>query len=104
MLFRTLPIAILYPMGHLTELTLMYSNQLNSTFVNFTDTPSNSKMLSMLLRKRGVENDVAENGREAIDAIIRTGGASSSYDIIFMDFTMPVMVRWTQKVDHERVE
>ena len=56
-------------------------------------------MLSMLLRKRGAENDVAENGREAIDAVSRSGGASSAYDIIFMDFTMPVMVR---QIDTQR--
>ena len=44
----------------------------------------------MLLRGRHIEYDVANNGRNAVD-IIQTQG--DLYDFIFMDFTMPIMVR-----------
>ena len=47
-------------------------------------------MLSMLLRGRNIEYDVANNGQNAVD-IIRNQG--DLYDFIFMDFTMPIMVR-----------
>ena len=63
-------------------------NFLNFNFL-FIDTPSNSKMLSMLLRGRGIICDTASNGLEAVDLVKEQG---ESYDLIFMDFTMPVMV------------
>ena len=52
------------------------------------DTPSNCKMLSMLLRGRNIESDIVENGRLAVQAVACKG----PYDFIFMDFTMPIMV------------
>jgi CheY-like chemotaxis protein len=52
------------------------------------DTPSNSKMLSMVLKSRNIECDIAENGQEAVDLMAVNGDA---YDFIFMDFTMPIM-------------
>jgi hypothetical protein len=56
-----------------------------------TDTPSNSKMLSMLLRKRGVvPSEPAENGEVAVDVM---KNAIDHYDLIFMDYSMPIMVR-----------
>jgi CheY-like chemotaxis protein len=43
----------------------------------------------MLLRKLGVESDIAVNGQFAVDYVREQG---DSYDMIFMDFMMPVMV------------
>jgi CheY-like chemotaxis protein len=48
-------------------------------------------MLTMLLKKYNIESDVASNGQEAVDAVRRD---QEQYDMIFMDFTMPVMVRF----------
>ena len=43
----------------------------------------------MLLRGRGILCDTAGNGLEAVDLVKEQAEA---YDLIFMDFTMPVMV------------
>ena len=37
----------------------------------------------------GIRSDIAENGQEAVDAVLKKG---DKYDVIFMDHTMPVMV------------
>ena len=67
------------------------------------DTPSNCKMLSMLLRGRDIESDIVENGRLAVQAVACKG----PYDFIFMDFTMPIMVStvymYTFKFGHLRI-
>lgn len=52
------------------------------------DAPSNSKMLSHALSRRGHICDIAENGQEAVDKV---QAAPDKYDFIFMDNTMPVM-------------
>ena len=53
------------------------------------DTPSNSKMLSMLLHSRGLKCDVADNGLNAVEIVEDRGDI---IDFVFMDFTMPIMV------------
>lgn len=63
------------------------------------DTPSNRKMLSSILQKRGFTTSQAEDGQLAVDAHARTkrtveGGEQAlaePFDIIFMDNTMPVL-------------
>jgi CheY-like chemotaxis protein len=57
-------------------------------FLVVDDTPSNSKMLSMVLKSRNIECDIAVNGQEAVDLMAAQG---DQYDFIFMDFTMPIM-------------
>jgi CheY-like chemotaxis protein len=47
-------------------------------------------MLAMLLRGRNIQCDIADNGLEALNMVKANGNI---YDLIFMDFTMPVMVR-----------
>lgn len=94
-----------YPNPNTNSNTNSYSNSNTNTNTNplkinfnfyklyissfLIDTPSNSKMLSMLLRGRGILCDTASNGLEAVDLVKEQGEA---YDLIFMDFTMPVMV------------
>ena len=54
------------------------------------DVVSNRKMLQALLKKNGLKNaDMAENGLEAVRAALAD---PKTYDIIFMDNLMPVMV------------
>ena len=50
------------------------------------DNPINVKVTLGMLRKIGQEADVAVNGQEAIEAVVRT-----SYDLVLMDVQMPVM-------------
>jgi CheY-like chemotaxis protein len=63
------------------------------------DAPTNRKMLSMLLSRDGIENDVAENGQVAVNMAIKfiispdeeANITEYPYDLIFMDNLMPVM-------------
>ena len=50
------------------------------------DSPTNQIVSSRILQKFGCVVDLAENGKEAVDALL--GG---SYDLVFMDCQMPVM-------------
>jgi CheY-like chemotaxis protein len=50
------------------------------------DNPTNQKVIVLRLQKLGCRADVAQNGREAVDA-----SASVPYDVILMDCQMPVM-------------
>ena len=48
-------------------------------------------MLQMLMRKRGIQSEFAENGQVAVDDVVRD---LNKYHVIFMDNQMPVLVRW----------
>ncbi len=48
------------------------------------DNPINQKVLATLLRKRGYEVDVANDGAQAVQCV-----AEKSYGLIFMDLQMP---------------
>ena len=50
------------------------------------DNPVNQKMATMLLRKAGLEYEVAGNGERALEIL-----ADESFDLILMDCQMPVM-------------
>lgn len=50
------------------------------------DNPINQKVLATLLRKRGYEVDVANDGAQAVQRV-----AEKSYGLIFMDLQMPVL-------------
>ena len=47
-------------------------------------------MLKMLLRRKNVACDEAANGSEGVEMVRKNG--VDAYDLIFMDFTMPIMV------------
>jgi CheY-like chemotaxis protein len=55
----------------------------------FVDAASNRKMLAMMLSKQGIKSAQAEDGQLGVDAVRDNPGR---FDLIFMDFTMPVMV------------
>ena len=62
------------------------------------DTPSNTKMLRVLLQRQGLVCDEAENGAIAVE-MVRTSirecllgaPAATGYSLVFMDCNMPVM-------------
>ena len=50
------------------------------------DNHTNQILISLLLKERGVEHTIVENGQEAIDAALQ-----NEYDLIFMDINMPIL-------------
>lgn len=50
------------------------------------DMPMNQRLLKLMLQKMGYRCDIASNGREALDLILR-----QAYDLVFMDVNMPEM-------------
>ena len=53
------------------------------------DVVSNRKLLSMLLKSRGVTVEMAEDGQQAVEMVEKR---PQDFDLIFMDCQMPVMV------------
>lgn len=53
------------------------------------DVPSNRKLLSLILSKRGISALTAEDGLECLDIVKERG--IDHFDVIFMDNTMPKM-------------
>jgi len=64
------------------------------------DVPMNRKMLKRLLMNRVDECDEAEDGQQAVDMVREAMGRGKHYDIITMDYQMPVMdgVRATNNI------
>lgn len=50
------------------------------------DSPDNQMLVSVLLRKAGMEVDIANNGAEGVEKAV-----SDAYDVILMDMQMPVL-------------
>ena len=57
------------------------------------DNPTNRLVASRMIEKLGYAVEVAENGREAVDAVTETvtGSSLKRFAVIFMDCQMPVM-------------
>ena len=53
------------------------------------DNESNAEILTELLKIEGIECEIAENGKEAVDMF--NASKPGYYDMIFMDIAMPVM-------------
>ena len=56
------------------------------------DVMSNRKMLSLLLGKRKVRTEMAEDGADVVD--MASDGRLGRFNLIFMDNQMPRMVRY----------
>jgi PAS domain S-box-containing protein len=50
------------------------------------DNPVNQEVAGAMLRRRGHEVDIVNNGREAVDAV-----ATGQYDLVLMDLQMPIL-------------
>jgi CheY-like chemotaxis protein len=59
------------------------------------DGPDNQRLISFLLRKAGLEVDVAENGRVACEMATAAQSEGRPYDLILMDMQMPEMDGYT---------
>ncbi len=59
------------------------------------DGPDNQRLISFVLRKAGLEVDIANNGEEAIKAIEACRGSDNPYRLILMDMQMPIMDGYT---------
>ncbi len=55
------------------------------------DGPDNQRLLSLLLRRAGVDVEIAEHGQAALDCVNAAVARGEPYDLILMDMQMPVM-------------
>lgn len=65
------------------------STQLNLLVVD--DSVSNRKLLCRLLTQAGHICDLAENGKEAVEMVVKKMQNGAQYDSVLLDFKMPVM-------------
>jgi len=67
--------------------TMAYKKGLKGTRVLLTeDNATNQEIATAILESAGIEFDVANNGQEAVDAVLR-----GNFDAVLMDVQMPVM-------------
>jgi len=59
---------------------------INSKVLLVEDVPANQRVASAMLKRMGIEVDIANNGRESVEM-----WRQSKYDLIFMDCQMPEM-------------
>jgi signal transduction histidine kinase/CheY-like chemotaxis protein len=55
------------------------------------DGPDNQKLITLILRRAGIEVDLAQNGQEAVLALFAAERSERPYDLVLMDMQMPVM-------------
>lgn len=53
------------------------------------DHPVNGKIAAEFLKRLGVESDIAKNGKEGVEMLIKS--PDDTYGIVFMDMRMPIM-------------
>jgi len=51
------------------------------------DNETNQMLISIMLKERGIDHTIVENGQEVLDTIKQ----NSHYDLIFMDINMPIL-------------
>ncbi len=59
------------------------------------DSLDNRRLLTVILRRAGVEVAVAGNGVEALDAVAKAEADATPFDLVLMDMQMPVMDGYT---------
>ena len=72
------------------RLTRRYSSPRNRVLI-VDDAPLNRKMLRRLLSSRFEVCDEAENGEEAVNMVKASLSGKQQYDVVTMDYQMPVM-------------
>jgi CheY-like chemotaxis protein len=55
------------------------------------DGPDNQRLVSFVLRKKGADVTVAENGQIAVDFALAARAAGKPFDLILMDMQMPLL-------------
>jgi two-component system, sensor histidine kinase len=55
------------------------------------DGPDNQRLIAFLLRQRGAQVEVAENGQIAVEKALQARDAKQPFDCILMDMQMPVL-------------
>ena len=68
------------------------------------DSPDNQRLLSVMLRKAGVDVEVASNGRIGVERVMEVRAAGGTFDLILMDIQMPEMdgiaaIEWLRRRD-----
>jgi diguanylate cyclase (GGDEF)-like protein len=53
------------------------------------DGPDNQRLISTLLRKRGFEVEIVDNGLHAVERALSAAGSGAAFDVILMDMQMP---------------
>ena len=74
------------PPNLITKHTLAEDNRKNGKILLVEDYPTNQEVAMRYLRGAGYHVDLAENGKQGLEAFLRC-----AYDIILMDMQMPVM-------------
>ncbi len=74
------------PTENLVTASILPVGKLYGTVLVAEDNPDNQELLSMLLRRLGIETALAENGRVAVDK-----ASNNTFDLILMDMQMPEM-------------
>ena len=55
------------------------------------DGPDNQRLFSFYLQHAGIDFEIAENGRIAVDTAVRAKAAGRGFDLVLMDMQMPEM-------------
>jgi CheY-like chemotaxis protein len=80
------------PSGSSFKRNLLLSNELSLSILLVEDSPTIAKMTTMMLQRLGHRVTVAENGHFGLNMLIDTFEKSSKpFDVVLMDFQMPVM-------------
>lgn len=80
----------------------------NANILVAEDNPTNQKLVKTLLVKHGIQVDIADNGKIALDKYIASiQKKSKPYDLIFMDIHMPIMdglesIQKIRTIEHEK--
>ena len=55
------------------------------------DGPDNQRLIAFVLKKAGMTVQIVENGRLAVDELVRANETGTPYDVVLMDMQMPVL-------------
>ena len=96
--YITLPIEVPREINDDASRGIKEENQKNGTSLNVLvaeDNKINQKLVANMLKRMGHKTTVVENGRQAIDTIVKSSSDCSTkgivYDAVLMDIQMPVM-------------
>jgi CheY-like chemotaxis protein len=53
------------------------------------DAPDNRRLIVLKLQRAGIQVDVADNGRIAVEKVLAAAGVGEPYDVVLMDVEMP---------------